>query len=634
MGGMALYGGYTGKIGKIDLEVKSVGEVKLSDRIREMFIGGSGLGTYLLWESRAFEVDPLESAAPLLFMTGPVTGTSVFSSNRFHVMGRSPLTGILGEADCGGHWGGRLKESGFDGLVVVGKSDKPVYLLIREGEIEIKDASGLWGLDAFDTYDELVRTYGKSSEVVCIGPAGERCVLIASIMAAGRHGRAAGRCGLGAVMGSKGLKAIVAVGGKKVIPKDPEGLKTYMFSHARAMVEKSDALGEYGTSVGLLYCEEVGDLPIRNWFGRKWNGAQRINGQTMAGTILTGRYFCGQCMIGCGRTVSIKSGPFATQGEIGGPEYETLGMLGSNLLIGDLAAIAKENELCNRYGLDTISTGSAIAFAIEAYERGLLTSGDTDGLEIRFGDPLCALTLIEKIAKKEGIGDILGQGVRRAAGRIGGLAMEFASHVKGLELPAHDPRSKSSLALGYATSNRGACHLQAFTHDFEDGASLPDMGYESTLDRKKMDGKAEFTIRFQHLMAMFDSLKCCKFTLFGGITLIPLVRALNLVTGMNLDEGEFLKIGERIFNLKRMFNVACGISRKDDTLPPRILTHCRKTDRDIDELPPLHRMLNEYYLLRGWNEFGIPTRQCLDSLDLGWLVDDVSFSRGDLCEQS
>jgi aldehyde:ferredoxin oxidoreductase len=355
----------------------------------------------------------------------------------------------------------------------------------------------------------------------------------------------------------------------------------------------------------MQYCEEIGNIPVKNWYQGPWpEGAKKISGQAMADSILTDRYHCGRCVISCGRVVKSVGGPYAGV-EIGGPEYETLGLLGSNLLVDDLQAVATSNELCNRYGLDTISTGGVIGFAMEAYERGLISKKDTGGIDLQWGNGKAVHEMIEAIAFRKGFGNVLAEGVKRAADRLGGVAKEFAVHVKGLEPPAHDPRAKVTVAVGFATSNRGACHLQAFSHDFEEGAFIADLGLPQMKDRFALEGKVENTIRLQHLMCMFDALTCCKFALFGGLTVQPLTQFLNHVTGWDFDADDFFKAGERMYNLKRLYNVRAGISRKDDVLPPRMAVHKRGGGTNF--LPPINSLLNEYYRLRGWDEFGIPT---------------------------
>jgi aldehyde:ferredoxin oxidoreductase len=606
--------GYFMKIAEINLTTEEINFIILEEKEVKKFIGGSGIGAKLLYGYTDHKTDPLSSENVLIFMTGPLTGTKTFSSDRFEVITKSPLTGIYTESDCGGRWGEGLKKCGLDGIVIKGEAKKPVYITIKDEEIKIKSASHLWGKDTFATDSLIKEEISPNLQVVCIGKAGENLVKFACIINEGKHGRAAGRAGVGAVMGSKKLKAIGVLGTKEVKIAHEQEFNQFIKGLTSYMVDQTEALRKYGTSNGVEYCELVGDLPIKNWYQGNWEGAKKISGQYMAQTVLKENYHCGRCVIGCGRTVEITEGKYKIE-ETAGPEYETIGMLGSNCLVDDIEIICKANELCNRYGLDTISTGSAISFCMEAYERGLITKEDTGGLKMEWGNGDALLEMIEKIANRQDIGKLLGEGLIKAAKEIGGNSCEFAIHVKGLDFPAHDPRGKVSVALGYATSNRGACHLQAFTHDFEDGHALPDLGYKKTLDRFEIKGKAKFVVDFQHLMSMFDSLHCCKFIVFGGMTVEPLVKVLNLVTGWDFSKEDFLKTGERIFNLKRLYNVREGISRKDDTLPPRILTHPRGGGAG-DNLPYLNKMLNEYYQIRGWDEFGIPTKETLKRLEL------------------
>ena len=608
--------GYLGKILKINLSNREINKIPLKEEDLKKYIGGSGLATKYLYDLTGPKTDPLGEDNVLIFMTGPITGTNAFSSDRFSVVTKSPLTGIYTEADCGGKWGSALKKSGYDGIIIIGRADKPVYIWINNGKVKILDADDIWGYDTFKTHKVLKEKTNSDSEIACIGPAGENMIKYAVIATDGEHARVAGRAGCGTVMGSKRLKAIVANGNQEFEVFDPEGLKKFIKEHSKKMVSSMKVLRSYGTSNGVEYCENVGELPVKNWSQRRFDKAKNISGQTMAETILKKSYYCGKCVIGCGRTVQIEDGHFKTDGVIGGPEYETIGMLGSNLLVDDIKAIAKFNELCNKYGLDTISTGSVIGMIMECYEKGLIGSEFLDGVNLSWGDKDSIIEVIHKIGNAEGIGKLLGEGTRKIAEEIGSYAPEFAIHVKGLEAPAHEPRAKVSVALGYATSNRGACHLQAFTHDFEDGASLADMGYPETLDRFSTEGKAEFVIRFQNLMSMFDSIHCCKFVLFGGVTLKELTQTLNLVTGFEIDEKEFLHIGERLFNLKRLYNTRLGISRKDDTLPSRYLTQKRGEGSYEDKLPPLGEMLDEYYRLRKWDEIGIPKKEKIEELKL------------------
>lgn len=612
--------GYMGKVLKINLSNRKIEVESLKEVDLRKFIGGSGLGAKYLIESTGVETDPLGKDNVLIFMTGPLTGTKAFSSDRFEVITKSPLTGIYSESNCGGKWGSMLKKSGYDGIIVSGRSDNPVYIWINNQKVKILDASIVWGLDTFETDSKLKEKTTAKSEVACIGPAGEKLVKYAVISTCRVHARMAARAGVGAVMGSKRLKAIVVSGNQEFKMNDPQGFEKYIKNHSKE-VSTSDVgktLRKYGTAICVEGGEDTGDLPIKNWSQRRLKDIEKIYGQTMTKKILKKKYYCGSCVVGCGRAIEIKEGKYKTNGIIGGPEYETLGMLGSNLLINNLEAVSKFNELCNKYGIDTISTGSVLGMIMECYDRGLIDKSDLDGVDLSWGNEDAVINMIHKIGKREGVGKLLGEGTRKIAEKIGSYASEFAIHVKGLEAPAHDPRAKNSLALAYATSNRGACHLQHYAYDLEgEGAcTVKDMGYPKSLDRFEVKSKPIFVIKFQNLMSMYDSVICCKFMMLCTISLKPLVEVLELVTGFGIGEEEFLKTGERIFNLKRLYNISCGITRKDDTLPSRLLTQKRGIGKDEDQLPPLGSMLDEYYRLRGWDEIGIPTPDKIKELGL------------------
>lgn len=417
-------------------------------------------------------------------------------------------------------------------------------------------------------------------------------------------------------MGGKKLKAIVVQGKEKAQIKDEEGLKRFVKNIIPQMREETAYLRNYGTTGSTVEEEEIGDLPIKNWRQGKWeDGAKKLSGQILLETIFSGNYHCPACPIGCGKEVKIREGKYAGV-DGAAAEYETIATLGSLCLVDNLEAVSLANQLCNQYGMDTISTGAAIAFAMEAYEKGLICSSDLDGLELTWGNADAMIEMVRRIGERRGLGRLLGEGVRRAAEEIGGRASEFAIHVKGLELPAHDPRAFYSLALGYATSNRGACHLQAYSHPFERWITIPDLGYSECLPPHIEKGKAELVMKLQNLMCMFDSLKICKFSMYGGIEPHHLVELLNLVTGWDVNLKEFMRVGERLFNLKRLYNVKCGIDRKDDILPSRLLTQTRGEGGASDTLPYLGRMLSEYYKLRGWDEKGIPLSSKLKEVGL------------------
>lgn len=608
--------GYMGKFLRVDLTKKKAWVEDLDSAVARKYIGGSGLAAKYLYEETDGSTDPLGPDNLLVFMTGPFTGTVVPNSGRHAVAAKSPLTGIWAEGDAGGTWGVMLKRAGFDGILIRGKATEPVYLWVHEQGVEIRPAEHLWGKDTFEVADLIKAETHPKAVVSSIGQAGENLVRIAVVMSDGREGRTAGRGGLGAVMGSKNLKAVAVYGTKRPMAAKEEDLKTFTKEMVTAIRDRTQGMSRFGTAGGLQAMEELGDLPIRNWYQGSWpEGAAKIGGARLAESILTRNYHCGACVIGCGRVVKLGRGEYAGV-EQGGPEYETLASLGALCLVDNLEAVALANEYCNRYGLDTISTGSAVAFAMECWEHGLITAQDTDGLKLEWGSAEAMLTLVQAIARREGLGRLLADGVRAAAQALGPRAEEYAIHVKGLEFPAHDPRAYNSVAVGYATSNRGACHLQGFTHMFEKSVTMPELGYDEIQDRFGVEGKGELTAKCQDLMCLMDALKMCKFSLSGGVKVTHMIKWLNYVTGWDVSLQEFLKTGERIFNLKRLYNVRCGISRKDDILPPRILTHKRGSGGAADNLPPLGEMLGEYYTWRGWSEEGIPTHAKLRELGL------------------
>lgn len=633
--------GYMGTILRVDLTTRRVIKDALNMSIAKRFIGGSGAAAYYLAKETQPELDPYSPNSPLIFMTGPFTGTIVPTSGRFAVVAKSPLTGIWGESDAGGSWGGMLKRAGYDGIVIVGKSPIPVYIWVDEDQIEIRDASRIWGKDTFET-EEIIRaeSHGKA-EVACIGKAGENLVRYAAIVCNGRDARVAARCGLGAVMGSKNLKAIAVHGAREVMVADSVSLKERSKTISRQLVKVMKPLNELGTAGSIVYNEMIGDTPIKNWTSGRWEeGAIKISGIAITENLLVGKFFCQSCPVGCGRKVFIPEekpyGPVSGAG----PEYESVAFLGAMLLVDNLNAVVKANDLCNRYGLDTISTGTAIAFAFEARELGLIGER-SDEVVLEWGNPDSLIGLIHQIAERRGtIGNLLAEGVKRASEKIGGLALDIAIHAKGLELPGHDPRAYNSLALSYATSNRGACHLAALTHLFEretdrlikSGISCEELGYSETQDRFGVIGKGKFTADMQNLMGLFDALKVCKFSLIGGLKLSHLLGFLNDVTGWSLDVKEIMEIGERIFNLKRLYNVSCGISRKDDTLPPRILSLKRKIGGSAENLPRLHQMLSEYYEARGWDEFGYPRPDMIHRLGLDDVVSPKYLKQAKMSE--
>jgi aldehyde:ferredoxin oxidoreductase len=608
--------GYTGKLGSVNLSstVRSLRD--LDEDSARKFLGGSGLGAQLL-SSMNWKLDPLDPECRLVFAAGSLTGTPVPLCSRFSVCAKSPLTGVWGEAHASGFWGPELKAAGLDGIIIEGKAERPVYLLVNNEKITIKDARFLWGMDAFETEEAIKNELNDVNvRVVSIGQAGEKGSRLAAII--NDYGRAAARCGLGAVMGSKNLKAIAVRGTKEIPVAQLKKLKN-LSKELTKLARESTAgkyLKDFGTAGGMDPFHEFGDVPIKNWKQGLWEeGCHKVSGQVMKETILKSRYACKRCPIGCGRIIDVKKGNY--NGLAGkGPEYETAAAFGPLCLIDNLEAVAKANDLCNRYGLDTISTGAVIAFAMECYEEGLLTSKDTEGVELAWGNADALVTMVEKIGKREGLGAILADGCKRAAEEIGGDAHKCAMHVKGLELPMHDPRAFSSWAVSYGTSNRGACHIQAPTFWVERGLTFPDIGLDDPGDRFSSEGKGRLTRIFQDFCEVVEAAGICKFALYGDFRSRHVLSLLSYATGWNLTLEEMMQAGERSFNLKRLINNKCGISKKDDRLPDRILNYALDEGGTKGFLPDQESMLLEYYRERGWNENGIPTDAKIEELSL------------------
>jgi len=604
-------GGYTNKVIWVDLTERRTKIWTLDDGLSERFIGGVGLSTKILHEQGLRDRDPFSPDAPLIMMTGPLTGTIVPTSGRLGVVAVSPETLSYGESDIGGTWGVGLKRAGFDGVVVKGRSATPVYLRISPEGIGIEDASDLWGKDTFETSIALRKRWGKKAKVMCIGPAGERLSRIAAIFTDGVHARAAGRGGFGAVMGSKNLKALVTEGDIPTPVYDFDRLKASVRQSLPEIRQRTKAFSDFGTAGGLLFAEEVGDLPVRNWAWGSWReGAIKISGESLREQMFKKRYFCGSCSVGCGRVIEASTSYGEVEG--GGPEYETLAALGSNCLVDDLGAIAVGNDLCNRLGLDTISCGSVIGFAMEAFEKGLVTEKDT-GQSIGWEDPKAMLRLVREIGLREGFGELLGEGVKRAAEEIGQGSERFALHVKGLEPAMHDPRAFASLGLSYATNPNGATHWSA-SYLLESKLTIDELGYAEILDRFSERGKPQLVKTMQDYVTMFNSIKMCRFLL--RIRPSQIVEWFNRVTGLEHDVRSFLLTGERITNLKRLCNLRLGFGRREDTLPHRFTREKRGSGGSADYLPDIERMVSEYYKERNWDSNGRPLPSKLEELGL------------------
>ncbi len=608
--------GYHKKLLRVDLTNRKIEVEDLNEGLIRKYVGGLGVEARILNEETGPKTEPLSPENILIAMTGPYTGTGVPTSGRHHLVARSPLTGFFGESNVGGSWAVHFKKAGFDGIVIKGKSETPLYLWIRDGKVELRDAKPIWGKDSYESAEWLKRETAKEATAAVIGPAGERMAKIASIPHIGHIVRAAARTGLGAVMGSKNLKAMVVYGEGPISVAKPDELKAYIKEITPHIQGTTEAFGKLGTSGGIDNYEKIGNFPVKNWRQGRWAGAKKISGAAMHDTILSGRRACMHCPIACGRHIKVTEGPYAPM-DCEGPEYETIGTLGGLCLVDDLVAICKANQLCNQYGLDTISAGGIIAFAMEAYEKGIITKEDTDGIELVWGNANAMVEMVHKMGKGEGIGKLMTEGSKRMAEALGKNATEFAIHVKGLEPSAHDPRRFFSQALSYGTAARGACHNASWSHPYELALYITEIGYSEPQDPYGIEGKAEFTAKMQDLMCAMDALIICRFSQVGkAVNVTNHVDWLNLITGWNMEISEYMKVGERLFNLKRMYNCRLGASRKDDFLPYRFMT-LKRTGEDLsNQLPPMGRLLSDYYTYRGWSEDGIPTPGKLEELGL------------------
>jgi len=583
-----------GSILEVDLEKRECRERSLPGEFLHAWLGGRGLGVRLLYQ-RARKVDPLHPENPLIFATGPLTGTPVPTAGRFSLVTRSPLTGTVFDGNSGGRWGVELKRSGLDALVVTGRSAEPVFLLVEDGRARLLDAAKLWGKGTVAAQEILSREY-PGAGIAAIGPAGENLCLFAAIMNDGS--RALGRGGVGAVMGAKNLKAIV-VRGKRKVPVNEAGKLAYVVSESRRWIKAnpvtSVGLPRFGTSVLVNLMNELGVFPARNFRSSRFEGAENISGESLEERFLRRRRACWGCPIGCGRVTEAGG----LRGE--GPEYESVWALGAQCGVDDLERIVLANYLCNDLGLDTISTGSTIGCCMELSERGRVEKGP------RFGDADALLGLIEDIAYRRRLGGELAEGSRRFAASRGEEAL--AMQVKGLELPAYDPRGLQGQGLSFATSNRGGCHLRAYLV----GPEV--LGIPKMVDRHSTLDKPGLTIFAQNLNAAVDSLVLCRFVQFS-LGDEYFARMLSAVTGIPYKAMDLHRIGERIWNLERIYNLEAGFDASQDTLPPRLLREPVAEGPAEGQVVRLDEMLPLYYRARGWDEGGRPEAGKLAELGL------------------
>ncbi len=610
--------GFHGKILEIDLSSGAQKTTEIPEEDYRNYLGGSGLAAKIFEERGYDRYSPLSAEAPLMIFSGLLTGYNVPTACKAAFCGKSPATGIWAEAIVGGFWPSSFKNTGYDGLVITGKAEKPVYLCFSEGEFAVKDASALWGEDVYATVEKLQAEHGEKTRVAAIGPAGENEVLISAVMIDGVDARAAGRCGMGALMGSKNLKAIAVEKSDNLPPlADKEGLAAARKKVMPTIREKAKGLSDYGTAGGVPVVEKLGDLPIRNWTGGSWTeSAAQVSGQAMGGKFFAKHYACFACPIRCGKEMEVPVGPHS--GTIShGPEYETVAGFGAMCLNDDPSYVIAANDLCNRMGIDTMSGSSMVAFAMELYEHNLIPGELLDEIKPEWGSGEAILHLIRQIAYREGLGEYLARGVKQAAEYFGPLAKEFSVESKGLEVAYHDPRAFTSMAVIYATGNRGACHLEGLTY-FNENRAFPAsiIGLKDEYEPHGTEDKALLAKTMQDYMVLFNALGLCKFLIRGHVPPASIAEWVSNITGWEYDQNELFLTGERIFNLKRKINNKMGISRKDDTLPPRLLTHDRGEGAAAGSLPHLGKMLSEYYELRGWTKEGIPRPETLSRLGL------------------
>ncbi len=577
------------------------------------FLGGASLAARLLYASLTADLDPFSPESPLLFMNGPLSGTAGPTVGRFVVCGKSPATGLWAESNCGGFWGPELRFCGYDGIWITGKAEKPVYLWLNDGKLEVRDASHLWGMDTYEIQSKIKEELSQPGvHVMGIGPAGERSVLFANIMC--DHGRAAGRTGLGAVMGAKNLKAIAVKGGGKVLLADVGGYAALRSAANRTLKEDnmSQMFHELGTAGVADYADYLGSMPKKYFHSGTFDSVGKVSGSTMANTILTGTSACHACVIACGRVVSLGDGAKRK-----GPEYETIVGFGPNLFNDDLAAIVRLGEICDRYGMDTISASGTLGLAFHLFERGVITKKDTDGLVLRWGDSKVVEQLLRITASREGIGEYLAQGSRRFGQHFG--AEDEAVQVNGLEVPYHDPRAFSGMALVYATSPRGACHNQSEYFTVDMGQVDSSLGLEF-YDRQAGAEKSANVARHQDWQTVFNALVMC---IFANVPVETVLALINAACGYQWGEEDLFRTGERAWNLKRAINNRLGLTHVNDKLPKALLEPYPDGGA-AGYIPPLKEMLEAYYTARGWDPAtGRPTKKKLLALGMADVAKDL-----------
>jgi aldehyde:ferredoxin oxidoreductase len=625
--------GLANRILRIDLSHRLVWTDEPDELFYRRYVGGAAVVAYYLLKELQPGVHPLAPENVLVFATGPITGTPAPGGSRLCVGAKSPLSGGMAKSEAGGFFGYELKRAGFDAVVVQGKADSPVYLWIHNGEAEIRDAAGLWGRSVLQTQDAIEAELGeKRVRTAAIGLAGEKLAAVSCVMTDLRN--AAGRGGLGAVMGSKNLKCIAVKGSTVPQAADPEkfrDLARWMNTHYMEYGNGA-AFHELGTGADMVGSNAIGNLPVRNWTERSFDAIDKITAAAVRDSYRVAMEGCPGCQVRCKKVVALEGEGFKVDPRNGGPEYETLASFGSFMGIDDLAAICRANEMCSLHGLDTISTGGTIAFAMECFERGLISREDTGGLELRFGNADAMLQMIEAIAHRRGFGDVLAGGSRAAAQRIGGGAAELAMHVKGVEFGMHDPRVKQGLGLVYAVAPNGADHMTgahdtAFTKEGRGMEAVRSLDSPQPLPADDLGTAKVDRARNQHLSRNFvDSLVMCAFVPWTLRQQVDLLRA---QTGWDYTDFEALRLGERVANMARMFNLREGLTAADDQLPKRFFSVGGKAGPKAIAMDPdaMNRARRTFYILMGWHtDTGVPMPETLERLGIAWTATETAGS--------
>jgi aldehyde:ferredoxin oxidoreductase len=606
--------GYCGKFLRVNLSTGDIQEEHLDPQICKDYIGGRGLGIYYLNRELDPNVAPLSEDNIMVMATGPLTGTGAPTGSRYMVMTKSPLTGAITCSNSGGMFPTHLKRSGLDGIILTGKAKSPVYLWINDGQYELRRADHLWGTTTHESTELVLQETDAKARVACIGPAGEKGVLFASIM--NDKDRAAGRSGVGAVMGSKNLKAIAVRGTGKISLADPEGFKafnkTILDGFKEATRENPLGLTVNGTAGVVVATQNYGCLPTKNWQQGTFDGWEAVQGATLTKKYLVNNKACFGCPVACGRQTRVEDPDFHGEGE--GPEYETVYAMGPNCMVDNLAAITKANYVCNELGLDTITMGATIACAMELFDKGYLSETDV-GQQLLWGDGHALVQMARMTGHREGFGDILALGSYRLAERYG--HPELAMVTKKQEFPGYEPRGEQAMGLAYATSPIGGSHMRG------DPAYFELFGVPQQVDPQEWEGKAEITKDFQNLSAVIDAAGLCIFfavrNLAGKELDVPptgILEYLNTATGLNYSLEELISASERIINAERVFLAAAGFTRKDDSLPDRLTKEPMPSGPAQGMVCHLEEMLEDYYRIRKWDADGKPTQERLQELGL------------------